>query len=131
MTEDVLTVINRRAAVAAARTEAERAGLDAEALLDSASLHSRLVTLNPDSASFTREVRALVQEAAEAAAARGMSASAAAPIPRFSSPAPGAARPPRQWTMEDVKRSTPAETVAAIEAGLLRDLGHGPRRRRR
>jgi hypothetical protein len=47
---------------------------------------------------------------------------------------PEAAQPadegPRQWTMDDVNSSTPSECAAAIDAGLLRDLGCAPRRKR-
>jgi hypothetical protein len=126
---DVLAVLNRRAAIAAARAEAQRAGLDAEAILDSASLYSRLTALDPDAPGFERQVRDLVRETA---AARGMNRSAAPAVPQSSNPAPTAAGgPPRQWTVEDVERSTPSETVAAGEAGLLRDLGYVPRRKRR
>jgi hypothetical protein len=42
-----------------------------------------------------------------------------------------AAAGPRQWTLEDVENSTPPQTLAAMNAGLLRDLGAGPRRKRR
>jgi len=37
----------------------------------------------------------------------------------------------RPWTLEDVKAASPAETLAAIDAGLLTGLGVGPRKRRR
>jgi hypothetical protein len=125
---DVLTVLNRRAAIAAARTEAERAGLDAEALLDSASLHARLTALDPDAPGFTGQVRELIHQTA---AARGMTRSAAPAVPQSSGPAPAAAGPPRQWTIEDVEGASAAETAAAAEAGLLRNLGYAPKRRRR
>jgi len=49
------------------------------------------------------------------------------PIP---APTP-AAEGPRQWTAEDVRNASPAETTAAMNAGLLRDLGVGPRRNSR
>jgi hypothetical protein len=37
----------------------------------------------------------------------------------------------RQWSLDDVDRSTPAECAAAMKAGLLRDLGCSPHRPRR
>jgi hypothetical protein len=42
-----------------------------------------------------------------------------------------AAEGPRQWTRDDVENASPAETVAAMKAGLLRDVGVGTGRKRR
>jgi hypothetical protein len=48
---------------------------------------------------------------------------------------PTAAEPalegPQQWTQDDVDRASPSEVQDAIQAGLLIDLGVGPRRQRR
>lgn len=54
----------------------------------------------------------------------------------IASPAPTeaaqpAAEGPRQWTRDDVRNATPAETRAAMNAGLLSDLGMAARRKRR
>jgi hypothetical protein len=38
---------------------------------------------------------------------------------------------PRQWTMDDVRAASPSETLAAMQSGLLSDLGMPARRRRR
>jgi hypothetical protein len=47
-----------------------------------------------------------------------------APAP---TPAPASAAGARQWTDDDVHRSTPRDLVEAMDAGLLRDLGFGGR----
>jgi hypothetical protein len=48
-------------------------------------------------------------------------------------PAPGqqAAEGPRQWTVEDVDKSTATELTAAMNSGLLQDIGCAPPRNRR
>jgi hypothetical protein len=45
-------------------------------------------------------------------------------------PAPPATEGPRQWTMAEVEASSPAELTAAMNSGLLRDLGYAPKRHR-
>jgi hypothetical protein len=119
MTDVSLETLNRRTAVAAVHAEAARAGLDGETLLDSKSFYDQVTSLDPDAPAFRAQVRELV------AGAAGI---AQQPSPTRAQNASGE---PRQWTLEDVKKSTPAETVAAINAGLLRDLGHAPARRKR
>jgi len=117
MTDVTLEVLNRRAALAAVRAEAERVGADPEALLDRRSLYDQVIGLDPDDPGFARQVRALVGHAAP---------------PAQEQPAPKAASTePRQWTMADIKAAQPGEIVAAGDAGLLRELGYGPPAKRR
>jgi hypothetical protein len=123
MTEVSLEILNRRTAIAAVHAEATRSGLDGDRLLDSKTFHDRVVALDPDEPGFHTRVREIV---ASAAGARQ-------PVPD-AAPAQGASGAQRQWTDEDVARlpSTREGAVqlqAAIDAGLLRDLGYPPRRR--
>jgi hypothetical protein len=120
MTEVSLEVLNRRAAVDAVRAEAARIGADSDALLDSHDFYGRVTSLNPDAPGYSTKVRELVAAAVPAAVV-GQGGDTQQPPPAG----------PRQWTLEDVEKSTPAETFNAINEGLLRDLGVGPRRKRR
>lgn len=120
MSDVTLETLNRRTAVAAVRQEAARIGVDAEVLLDSQRFYSQLGGLDPDAPGFTTRIGEMVSSAA------GRTAAAAAPMRQETQ-----AEDPRQWTIEDVRRSTPAETAAAVEAGLLVDLGFAPAKRRR
>jgi hypothetical protein len=52
----------------------------------------------------------------------------AAQASQVPAPVPAAAGA-RQWTDDDVHRSTPGELVAAMDAGLLENLGFGKTRR--
>lgn len=119
MSDVTLEVLNRRANIAAIHAEAARVGADPERLLDGQGFYARVTALDPDAPGYHAQVRELV------ASATGQH-----------QPPPPAAQPqapegPRQWTLEDVNKSTPAECVAAGKAGLLRDLGYGPPRSRR
>jgi hypothetical protein len=124
---DELTGLVRHQAVeAAVRRVAPGLGADADQLMDSRAFAATTRDLDPHAPDFASQVVAAVQQAAEA-------------DPRFrAASAPAAARQPavlegeRQWTDEDVERSSPAELQAAIDNGLLADLtvGNKPRRRR-
>jgi hypothetical protein len=120
MSDVSLEVLNRRAVVAAVHAEASRIGADADALLDSKTFYDKVTALDPDSPGYGKRVQEMVASAAANALA------AAQPAPAK----PAAPEGPRQWSMEDVDRSTPAELTKAMNAGLLRDLGYAPRRRR-
>lgn len=121
MTDVSLEVLNRRAAVTAVHAAAATAGIDADALLDSKTFYDRVTSLDPDSPGFRRQVQELVAGAAP----HSPPAKQAAPDQ------PAATAGPQQWTMSDVDNSTPAELTAAMNAGLLRDLGYAPPRNRR
>jgi hypothetical protein len=121
MTDVSLEVLNRRTAVTAVHAAAASIGIDADTLLDSKTFYNQVTSLDPDSPGFRRQVQQMV------AGAAGRSLPAAPPV----APAqPAAPAGPRQWTRDDVDKSTPAECAAAIDAGLLRDLGCAPRRKR-
>jgi lysozyme family protein len=120
MTDVSLETPNRRTAIAAVQAEAARVGLDGDVLLDRRSFYDSVTALDPDAPGFRTQVRQMV------ASATG--------IARQSAPAPSGSAgggEPRQWTMDDVDKSTPDECVAAINGGLLRDLGFPPSRKRR
>lgn len=110
MSDVTLEVLNRRANIAAVHAEASRIGADPEALLDSSDFYDKATALDPDARDYHSQVRALVTSAA---------------------PPPPEPEGTRQWTLDDVDRSTPAECAAAMKAGLLRDLGYSPHRPRR
>ena len=110
MSAELLDVLNRRTAVAAVRAEASRAGVDAEQLLDRKSFYDQVTGLDVDEAAFPRRVAELVRQHAR--------------------PAPAQQSGARQWTDADVAKASPQQMTDAINAGLLRDLGYGPPRRR-
>jgi hypothetical protein len=120
MTDISLEVLNRRTAVAAVHAEAARIGADGDALLDSATFYDRVTSLDPDSPGYRKQVQGMVAAAAGQALAPAQTAPAR----------PAAPAGPRQWTMDDVDRSTPAELTKAVNDGLLRDLGYAPKRHR-
>ena len=122
MTDVSLEVLNRRTAVTAVHAAAASVGVDADALLDSKTFYDRVTSLDPDSPGFRRQVQEMV-----AGAAGAIIASEAGR--RRQQPAAPAG--PQQWTLDDVDKSTPAELTAAMNAGLLRDLGYAPPRNRR
>jgi hypothetical protein len=126
MSDVTLETLNRRTAIAAVRQEAARIGADGEALLDSKRLYDQVTSLDPEDAGFVGRVREIVGEAAGRTGRQ----------PEAEQRRDGAARQdkqerPPQWTIDDVRRSTPSQCAAALEAGLLVDLGAPPTRRRR
>jgi hypothetical protein len=121
MTDVSLEVLNRRTAVTAVHAAAASIGIDADALLDSKTFYNQVTSLDPDSPGFRTRVQQMVVGAA------GHSS----PVPQAAPEQPPAPAGPQQWTMDDVDNSTPAELTAAMNAGLLRDLGYAPPRNRR
>jgi hypothetical protein len=117
MSDVTLETLNRRANIAAIHAEAARVGADPERLLDSRGFYNQVTALDPDAPGYHVRVRELVA-----------SATVQHQPPPPQSPAP---EERRQWTLEDVDKSTPEECVAAGKAGLLRDLGYAPPRSRR
>lgn len=120
MSDVTLELLNRRAALAAVRQEAARIGADGDALLDSKKLYGQVTALDPDEPGFTGRVRELVGEAAGRSGGRPAA-----------SPPPDKQDGPSQWTDADIDASSPAELQAAMEAGLLVDLGFPPSKRGR
>jgi hypothetical protein len=120
MTDVSLEVLNRRTALAAVHAEAARIGADADTLLDSQTFYDQVTSLDPDSPGYRKQVQGMISAAA-----------GQAPTPAQAVPArPAAPAGPRQWTMDDVDRSTAGELAKAMNEGLLRDLGCAPPRRR-
>ena len=120
--ESVLAEVNRRVTLGAVHAEATRAGLDAASLLDSKRVHEQAAALDPADPEFTRKVQDLVAQYSGARGVQGIPAAGTAPAD------PARAR---QWTIDDVNRSSPAECAAAMKGGLLADLGYpAPKRGR-
>ena len=126
MSDVTLETLNRRTAVAAVRQEAARIGADGEALLNSKRLYDQVTGLDPDDAGFVGRVREIVGEAAGR-----MGRQPEAEQRHDSAAGQDKQESPRQWTIDDVRRSSPSQCAAAMEAGLLVDLGVPPARRRR
>jgi len=137
MTDLSLETLNRRVAVAAVRQECGKRGVDPEALLDSQRFYSQLGGLDPDEPGFTARIREMVGAAAGQVPAAGQARQpAAAGTARSGGEHNGAAGGNRQWTLDDVNRLPKTrqggeDLKAAIDAGLLRDLGYAPERTRR
>lgn len=117
MTDVSMEVLNRRTAVAAVQAAAAGIGADADTLLDSQTFHDQVTALDPDAPGYRRQIQELVT----AAAGRAQPTAPAQP---------GTPAGPRQWTMEDVDRSSQSELDEAMRKGLLRDLGVGVPKRR-
>jgi hypothetical protein len=123
-----LSVLNRRTVISAVRSEAARAGVDAERLLDSARFYNEAVTLDVDSPDFPRRIREMVSSAGVPSAQPAGQAPATQPA--------GAQDGHRQWTDADVAalpntREGAKALQDAMDAGLLTNLGYGSRKRRR
>jgi hypothetical protein len=122
--EQVAGQVRRQAVADTVRRTGPGAGVKPDVLLDSRSFADATAALDPGSPDFDNAV------------ATAMSAAVAAD-PRFRAvpqPAPAAAGTPgqpRQWTLADVKAHAPSEVAEAVDAGLLRDLGCPPSRKRR
>lgn len=99
---------------------AREQGADAARLVDSVSFMRKVAGLEPDKPGYMNRVASAVREASQAQ-----------PSHR-AAPAGGAQQPKTgvQWTIEKVQASSSKEVMAAWDAGLLTDLGYGPRRGR-
>jgi hypothetical protein len=110
--------------------------VDGNALLDSRAFVSALEGLDPTAADFQQQVTAAIVTAAQQN-----------PRYQITPPAPPAPEPPappaipksgaefgappqgpRQWTDEDLIGKTPKQVQDAINAGLLENMGFGPKR---
>lgn len=110
--------------------------VDGNALLDSRAFVTALDGLDPTAANFQQQVSEAIATAAQQNARYQLAPTTPPPpappappaVPRsgaeFGAPPQG----PRQWTDEDVARAKPSEVQAAINQGLLRDLGFGEQR---
>ena len=129
-----LSVLNRRTVISAVRSEAARAGVDAERLLDSARFYNEAVTLDVDSPDFPRRVREMVSSSAGVPSAQPAPAQPTGQAPARQPTA--AADDQRQWTDADVAalpktREGSKALQDAMNAGLLANLGYGSRKKRR
>ena len=137
-------VVQRDATIREQRLEAAvlrhagRHGGNGAALADSASFMARVSKLDPESDSFADDLGDAIRDAAQSGPrfrAGTSTAQAAAPPGRSGADYNATPAANRQWTLDDVNRlPNTAEggrkLDEAIEAGLLRDLGVGPSRRR-
>lgn len=110
--------------------------VDGNALLDSRTFVSALDGLDPSADDFGQQVKAAIAAAAESNPRYKLEPATPPPpappappaVPKSGSEFGAPPQGPRQWTEEDVSRSTPAQLQKAINEGLLENLGFGPRR---
>jgi hypothetical protein len=95
---------------------------NAARLCDSDSFMTAVEQMHPDKPGFVARVSDAIREA--------VNADASYRLPQ-APPHQQAEQAPRQWTDEDIAKARPEETVAAMKAGLLTDLGVGAPRRKR
>jgi hypothetical protein len=115
---------------------AAAAQVDGNALLDSRAFANTLDGLDPAATDFGQKVTDAISAAAEQNPGYKLAPSTPAPpapplpptVPKsgaeFGAPPTG----PRQWTDADVEGATPRQVQDAINAGLLQNLGFGPKR---
>jgi len=121
-------------------------GANGDALLDSRSFMAKVAGLDPAAEDFGEQLADAIKAAVEAGpqykAAAGQQPSSrdgngngGAPAkPAAPSRSGGQHTAPggnRQWTIADVEAAAPSEVVAAMEQGLLVDLGSPPSRKKR
>jgi len=117
-----LESLQRHAVATTLRLCASDAAVNPDALLDSSAFHAATQDLDPAAPTFSSDIRAAAEAAADREPGRfrtGMQA----PLAQSST---AAGSGPRQWTMDDVGRASNAEVLDAIKAGHLRDLGVPP-----
>ncbi|MGW3196338.1 hypothetical protein ACWDBD_17465 [Streptomyces sp. NPDC001118] len=110
--------------------------VDGNALLDSRAFVAALDGLDPSADNFGQQVKAAIAAAAESNPRYKLEPATPPPpappappaVPKSGSEFGAPPQGPRQWTEEDVARSTPAQLQKAINDGLLENLGFGPRR---
>lgn len=112
-------------------------GLEANGalLMDSLSFLRKIGDLDPSAQDFTERLGEEIKSAVEANPNYKMAKAAPAPkpapaVPRSGGEHNGAPGGNRQLNLQDIEGMTPAEVVKAQDAGLLVDLGFGPRKKR-
>lgn len=111
----------------AIRRAADALGVNAQTLMDSPMVRSALGALDAQRVEdLDSAIAAAIKPVIEGAPQDFGMAPSSPPEPD-----PAAAEGPRQWTMDQVLSASPAETMAALNAGLLGGLGVGSRRKRR
>lgn len=127
------TTARQRAAELAVYKAATAAGANADLLLDSRAFMASIDGLDPSADGYAASVadaaKAWAEGHPQVKTEQATPRKATPPTPRagadFGAPAPN-----RQWTQADLEASTPEQLTKALDAGLLRDLGIGTRRRR-
>jgi len=109
------------------RRAADALGVNPQTLVDSRTVQSAVGAIDLQAAA---DVDAAIADAIKPVIDGAPQRFGIAP-PTPPAAAPSADEGPRQWTIEDVNKSSPSECSAAIDAGLLRDLGYAPSRTRR
>ena len=112
---------------AAVLRHAGRHGGNGAQLADSKTFMAKVAGLDPASDSFGDDLGDAIRGAVDSSP-RFRAAGPAAPAARPAGDREDTAAETRQWTIADVDAATPAQVAAALEAGLLADLG-GPRAR--
>jgi hypothetical protein len=119
---------------------AAHAQVNGNALLDSRSFVATLTGLDPAADDFAQRVNDAITAAVEANPGWKVAAPAApVPVPPAApavpksgtGPVTGVPDGPRQWTEADVQSASPSEVQAAMDAGLLQNLGFGTARKNR
>jgi hypothetical protein len=113
-----LESLHRAAVGVTLRMCATDAGLDPDALLDSRGFLAATDGLDPAASAFADAVRSAALAAARAEPGRFL----------VTQPAPDV---PQQWTEEQALAAPGPDLMEAMNAGLLRDLGIPPGKRRR
>lgn len=119
-------------------------GVNGNALLDSRAFVATVTGLDPADDDFAAGVKDAIAAAVGANPAYNVAAAtqvaAAAPlapaapvatIPRSGGEFNGSPGGNRQWNLDDVNNASALEVEAAINQGLLADLGHGPAKKKR
>jgi len=126
---------NLTALVVESRTElgirraADALGVNAQTLVDSRMVQSAIGALDVQQ---IEDLDSAIAEAIKPVIEGDPQHFGIAPAPQAPpETAQPAAEGHRQWTADDVRNASPAETIAAMKGGLLSDLGVGARRKRR
>jgi hypothetical protein len=109
------------------RRAVDGTGADVGAILDSRSVRDAVSAIDVQAVG---DYDTAVADAVRRVIGTDAGQSGAAPA-QPSAPAQQTADGSRQWTMEDVNKSSPADLNKAVNDGLLRDLGYAPRRGKR
>ena len=117
---------------------AQRHGADGPALLDSRTFLNSLAGLDPAAGDFADKLGEAIGKAVEQVPRYKLAPAAPAPpapptVPKSGGAGDFSGTPGgnRQWTSADVQAASPAEVLEAQDAGLLIDLGFGPRKKKR
>jgi hypothetical protein len=105
--------------------KAQSAGVDADALLDSRAFVQSLANLDPDASDFSERVSDALKDAASNP--RYKTKKTQPSVQNGGGDFGGSPTVARQWTKQDAINASPADLDAAIQKGLLKNIGIGPR----